>query len=170
VARDQTLPDADVWIVPIGKPEGAKVLIQGPMRQQLARISPDGRWIAYVSNESGRDEVYVQPFPALDGRWQVSTAGGSEPLWAGRGGSLYYRGQGAVFAVEVRAGATFSAGVPQRLFDDVFTRKGAGHFGWDVGTDGRFLMERPGEQVRAPYLHIVQNVGAEIARRLAAGN
>lgn len=172
VARDLNQPQTDIWILPIGKPEAAKVLIGGPMRQYLARVSPDSRWVAYASSESGRDEVYVQPFPTLDGRWQVSTGGGSEPLWARQGGRLYYRNQDAVFGVDVRAGATFSAGVPQRMFENVFIRKAgaASHTGWDVGSDGRFLMEQTGAQAREPFLHVVQNIGAEIARRLAAGN
>ena len=168
VSRDPNEPQTDIWILPIGKPEAARALIQGPMRQQLARVSPDGRWIAYASNESRRDEVYVQPFPTLDGRWQVSTGGGSEPLWARQGGRLYYRNNESVFAVDVRAGTTFEAGVPQRLFDNIFVRKANSnaHTGWDVGPDGRFLMERPDEQARGP-INLVQNFGAEIARRLA---
>jgi serine/threonine-protein kinase len=81
-------------------------------------LSPDGRWLAYVSNESGRNEVYVRPFPEVDrGRWQISTAGGTWPLWAHSGRELFYRnGADDLVAVEVSAGAAFQSGEARVLF------------------------------------------------------
>ena len=80
-------------------------------------FSPDGRFVAYVSNESGRDEIYVQTFPDAGGRWQVSNGGGSDPSWRGDGKELYYRSPDQkLMAVEIRGGSDFQAGVPQGLF------------------------------------------------------
>jgi Tol biopolymer transport system component len=82
-----------------------------------ASFSPDGRWLAYQSNESGRPEIYVQPFPGPGRKWQVSTAGGAYPIWSPRGGEIFYRdGSQRLIRVEVRAGAEFDAGVPEPLF------------------------------------------------------
>jgi len=81
-------------------------------------LSPDGRWLAYASNESGRYEIYVRPFPAVnEGRWQISTNGGNEPLWANSGRELFYRaGNGSLMAVTIRPGAAFSTGEQRALF------------------------------------------------------
>ena len=83
-----------------------------------AQFSPDGRWIAYVSNETNpRYEVYVQPFPLAAGRRQVSTKGGSQPAWRRDGRELYYLApDGKLMAVDVGAGATFQASAPRPLF------------------------------------------------------
>jgi hypothetical protein len=80
-------------------------------------ISPDGRWLAFTSNESGRYEVYVVPFPTIETRWKVSTLGGTEPLWSHSGKELFYRdATGNLAAVDVRSIPTFSAGPPRALF------------------------------------------------------
>ena len=80
-------------------------------------FSPDGRFLAYQSNESGRKEVYVQSFPDPGGKWQVSTAGGVDPRWRADGKEIYYRAPDQkLMAVEVQAGGDFPAGVPQPLF------------------------------------------------------
>jgi hypothetical protein len=80
-------------------------------------FSPDGRLVAYVSNESGRDEIYVQTFPDAGGKWQVSNGGGSDPSWRGDGKELYYRSPDQkLMAVEIRGGGDFQAGIPQALF------------------------------------------------------
>lgn len=88
----------------------------------MGRLSPDGRWMAYVSNETGRNEVYVQPFPASGAKWLVSTGGGTQPRWGAGGSSLYYLANGSagamtLTAIDVRAtGAVFQVGVPKTLF------------------------------------------------------
>ena len=82
------------------------------------KISPDGRWMAYMSNESGKLEIYVRPFPELNkGRWQVSTSSGDTPLWSHDGRELFYRNGDSVMAVEVEAGQTFKCGKPDTLFE-----------------------------------------------------
>ena len=85
--------------------------------EQLARFSPDGRLIAYVSNASGRNEVYVQPFRGQGERIQVSTAGGNEPAWSPRGDRLYYWEGNPMMAADIQTGARLSVAKPRRLFD-----------------------------------------------------
>src|SRR5262249_40913282 len=89
--------DAKTWAAPV---EGGSPL--GPYAMEYPRISPNGRWVAYTSIESGRSEVFVQSFPPSQGKWQVSTAGGTEPLWRQDGKELYYISGGRLVAAEVQ--------------------------------------------------------------------
>jgi len=115
-----------------------------------AQVSPDGRWIAYGSNESGRMEVYVYGFAGQGGRVQISTEGGSEPRWAPDGRTLYYRDADRMLAVPVSTSAAFSAGAPRMLFEGSYTRMGWQQANYDVAPDGkRFLMVR-GDAPRLP--------------------
>ncbi|MBI3472582.1 MAG: PD40 domain-containing protein [Candidatus Solibacter usitatus] len=86
-----------------------------PFSESQGQLSPDGRWVAYRSNESGKPEVYVQPFPPSGGKWQISTAGGHEPRWRRDGKELFYTLGQKIRAVPVKTeGATFEAGIPSR--------------------------------------------------------
>ena len=131
-------------------------------------ISPDGRWVAYLSSETGRDEIYVRPFPDADGgRWQVSTAGGSEPLWSRDGRELYYRnGDNDMVAVEVLEGETFRTGRQEVLFnaDDFWSNRFQRVY--DVTADGRFvLLRRSGATVEEEVI-IVENFVEELKARI----
>ena len=98
----------DVWVLPLEGDRKPFPFLQTPFKETQARFSPNGRWVAYVSNESGRNEVYVQTFPASGGKWPVSTKGGTSPLWRGDGKELFYdSGDGKLMAVEVKTGGTF---------------------------------------------------------------
>jgi Tol biopolymer transport system component len=123
-------------------------LVQTTFNELNGEISPDGRWVAYQSNESGQDEVYVRPFPdANSGRWQVSTGGGTRPLWARSGKELFYLGpSGAVMSTSVEGGATFRAGNQTRLFEGPYSLyANASGRTYDVSPDGqRFLMIKVG--------------------------
>jgi serine/threonine-protein kinase len=152
-------------------PEGQRILkplVEGPFNQTTARVSPDGRWIAYASNESGRYEVYVRSFPSLAGKWQVSTTGGSRPVWSRRGDELFFRGEGTVNAVRVRASASFSASAPVRLFGDRYDDANLNHTNYDVSLDGqRFVMLKPAEGRSAQpggRIVVVQNWFEELKR------
>ena len=130
-------------------------------------VSTDGRWLAYQSDESGQSEVYVRPFPEVDGgRWQVSTGGGTEPLWARSGKELFYIGSSdAMMSVAVEGGATFRAGNPTRLFEWPYFR-GVDRT-YDVSPDGRrFLMIKPvgPEQTTASSIIVVQHWTEELKR------
>ena len=140
------------------------------------QISPNGRWMAYVSNETGRAEIYVRPFPDVDsGRWQVSTEGGNSPLWSRNGQELFYRNGNAVMAVAVRTEPTFDiVGTPQPLFRGAYlsqprrlvnTRLQA--YLWDVSPDGkRFLMMKDAGTTASTRINIVLNWFNELKQRV----
>jgi serine/threonine-protein kinase len=111
-------------------------LLAGPHGKSNPAVSPDRRWLAYVSNQSGRQEVYVRPFPNVaDGRAQVSINGGSQPRWARDGGELYYLDPNSVVvATEFETEPTFHVTSQETLF----TIQGTNLY--DVASDGRFLV------------------------------
>ncbi|MGH9254765.1 MAG: protein kinase domain-containing protein, partial [Vicinamibacterales bacterium] len=147
-------------------------LIQTPYVEQNGDISPDGRWLAYESNNSGQLEIYVRPFPDVDsGLWQVSTGGGTRPLWARNGLELFYRSPtGTVMSVRVERGAMWAASTPTRLFEGPYFIGGANFVRtYDVSPDGRrFLMIKQGgggsETAAPPSLIVVQNWFEELKR------
>lgn len=103
-------------------------------------FSPDGKWIAYVTNESGRKEVYVQPFPESGVRWQISNEGGSLPIWAPDGRQMYYRSIGSgneVWVVDIQTDSGFSASKPRFLMEMEGYTTGANVGCWDISPDGR---------------------------------
>ena len=108
----------DLGVLDLGSP--GKVVPFAPtveFNELRASFSPDGRWLAYQSDESGRPEIYVQPFPGPGRKWQVSTDGGVFPIWAPDGREIFYRDiVQNLMRVEVQAGADFDAGVPEVLF------------------------------------------------------
>ncbi len=124
-----------------GERESRSVLRAAPSYFSSA-ISPDSNWVAYESNETGSLEIYVRPWPNVDdGKWQVSTAGGEEPLWAPDGQELFYRDDLAMMAVSVGTEPTFSVGIPKILFEGSYDSSIGPSY--DVSRDGqRFLMLR----------------------------
>jgi tRNA A-37 threonylcarbamoyl transferase component Bud32 len=133
-------------------PSTVEPLIQTTFSETNAEISPDGRYLAYQSNESGRGtEIYVRPFPRVnDGRWQASTRGGTRPLWARNGRELFYLDPAnTLTAVAVQtSGATFAVGIPTKVFDTTYAAPLNNSRTYDVSPDGqRFLMikENAGE-------------------------
>jgi eukaryotic-like serine/threonine-protein kinase len=121
-----------------------KPLLQENVSESLPVISPDGRWMAYVSGAVGssKTEVYVCPFPDVNkSRWQISTSGGSNPLWSPNGRELFYRSGDAVMAVRVETDSEFKPEKPIVLFRGAHYSKSEGMYNWDVSPDGkRFLM------------------------------
>jgi tricorn protease-like protein len=136
-----------------------EILVQTPSGEYGAMISPDGRFFAYVSHESGRPEVYIRPYPrAGDGKWQVSTNGGTAPIWARNGKELYFLSSAnTLMSVSVNTTRTFGAGSPTKLLDARYAAPGELGI-YDVSTDGRFLMMKetgPTEPDAAPASMIV---------------
>jgi eukaryotic-like serine/threonine-protein kinase len=121
-----------------------RALLNEKYAELKPRISPDGHWLAYVSDESGQDEVYVRPFPEVDKRrTKISQSGGDSPLWSSDGRELFYRAGDTVVAVSVKTGTTFSHDAPRKLFQDKYIKgiEIGGFLEWDVHPDGkRFLM------------------------------
>jgi eukaryotic-like serine/threonine-protein kinase len=155
------VPPSHVSVLPLGGAEADRkpvLLEHSDFNQAVARFSPDGRWIAYSSDESGKDQIYVRPFHAamgssssaatpLTGKWMVSKDGGTAPVWRHDGKELFYMGaDGSLTAVDVSTSGVFQAGVPKTLF------KGpAGVIFFDVSPDGkRFLMVAPSATSATP--------------------
>ena len=114
-------------------------------------MSPDGRWLAYTSDESGRDEIYIQSFPAAGAKVQVSNSGGDQAVWSRNGKAVFFRGEAAVQEASFGAGPPLAVGKPHVLFPDKFeSPQVGGHTGYDVFPDGRFLMiQSPDERQNA---------------------
>ncbi|MDP1932064.1 MAG: hypothetical protein Q8L60_11455 [Gammaproteobacteria bacterium] len=131
-------------------------------------LSPDARWMAYTSNESGEDEIYVVPFPNTgEAKWVISTGGGSEPLWSKGGGEIFYRnGEGEMVAVSVKTEPIFAAESTSVLFPALDYHRNSRHRGYDVAPDGqRFLMIRPVSGAAQTRLVLVQNFFEELRGR-----
>jgi len=107
----------DIWVLPLAGDRKPFPFLQTPFIESRASFSPDGRWIAYQSNDQGLNELYVQTFPASGSKWKVSTDTGAFPIWRRDGKELFYVKLGALMAVEVKPGSSFEAGVPKVMFD-----------------------------------------------------
>ena len=147
-------------------------LVATEFNEYAPALSPDGRWLAYVSNNTGRDEVYVRPFPdASSGLVQVSTDGGFSPVWAHSGRELFYKnGANELVAVQVTGDPTFVAGRQVVLFSMADYLRGGGHPMYDVHpNDQQFVMLRTGDdEAAASELILVENWVEEL--REGAGN
>lgn len=107
----------DLWVLPLTGKRQPYVLVDTPSAKAHARVSPDGRWLAYTSDETGKPQVYVTTFPTPGGRWRISTSGGLDPQWRGDGRELYYLATDhTLMAVTVADGRTFEAQIPEPLF------------------------------------------------------
>jgi eukaryotic-like serine/threonine-protein kinase len=131
-----------------------------PLFELMGRFSPDGRWLAYQSNESKRFEVYVQAYPPTGGRWQISTAGGTAPIWKGDGKEILYEGPGdTVYAVpvEVKSGS-LEVGNPVKLFQHPLVHAAPQSYRWFTDRDAqRFLLNVPVEDAKPQSAQVVLN-------------
>ena len=168
----------DISIATIGPPVETRPLLNTTYSESAPAISPDGRWLAYQSDESGRAEVYVRPFPAVDqGRWTISSGGGTEPRWAANGRELFFAVRsegwtrpGVLMSVPVQSGSTFIAGQPTVVLK---IPAGASE-AYDVAPDGRFLIHfqrsmRADEEAPRQEIIIVQNWFEELKARVPKG-
>jgi len=155
--------------IAIDRPSDANVLVKNESCNAHAAVSPDGRWMAYRSNVSGQNEVYVERYPELGSRQQISTGGGYVPVWSRDGRELFFPSLDGrqMLAVQVRSGSTLVAGRPHVLFE---TAMGVSFSGrpYDVAPDGRFLIIRSGQTESgggtASNLIVVQNWFEELKR------
>ena len=153
-------------------------IVQSEFQEAGPEFSPDGRWLAYTSGESGRIEVYVRPFPGPGPAVQISNDGGLSPVWSQDGRELYFRGgEGVQVASVTSDGDRFRAGRPKVLFDDSVFESTAPTRSYDVAPDGRFLfVPIPGEdviqaaidQIYPNHIRVVQNWVAELEEKLPA--
>jgi hypothetical protein len=129
-------------------------------------LSPDGKWLAYSSTESGMPQIYVQPFPSLDGKWQVSVESGMKPSWSGDGERLFYRSNEGMMVVDVDTDDSFVTSPPRKLFDDNYVMDPMAHSYDPSPTEDRFLMIKAPENGAQPNtLVITQNWADEVARQ-----
>jgi Tol biopolymer transport system component len=147
----------DLWVLPMEGERKPVVFLRSEFNERDGAFSPDGNWIAYASDESGRYEIYVQPYPATGAKWQVSKDGGHWPRWRADGRELYWlEADGTLMAAEVSAAPAFRPGIPQPLFEtriqDLLER-------YAVSRDGkRFLVPMPVEETEgARPLTVIQN-------------
>jgi len=153
----------DLWVSPLFGDRKPFPYLQSQYEEYHARVSPDGRWMAYVSNESGRYEVYVQSFPEPRGKWLISTNGGVQPRWRHDGRELFYIAlDETLMAVPVRGETALEAGTPVVLFDTNLAYGTTVTFAraqqYDVSPDGqRFLVNQVYESADTPPINVVVN-------------
>ena len=159
----------DIWTLAPG--QQPTPLLNTVFRERGAAFSPDGRWIAYSSDESGRDEVYLQPYPGPGGKVTISTDGGRSPAWSASGRELFYRNGPRMMAVTIETSPVLRIGSQRMLFEGNFLLEddGAGANNYDVAPDGRFLMiqlktESTSETAR-PQINVIVNWFEELKRR-----
>jgi eukaryotic-like serine/threonine-protein kinase len=161
----------DIWTLGLSDRK-SQVFLQTPFNEGAPQFSPDGRWLAYGSDESGRPEIYVQPYPGPGGKWQISSDGGTEPAWNPNGRELFFRRGNKMMAVDVAAQANFSAGKPRMLFEGQFAPSATlSDRNYDVSADGqRFLMVKTLEQEQPiSQINIVLNWFEELKEKVPAG-
>jgi serine/threonine-protein kinase len=160
----------DIWEVPLVADAAPRPIVKNPGFQTQPALSPDGRWLAYTSNESGRSEVYVRPFDGSGGGRQITIRGGRAPVWAPSGQEIYFRNGEKVMAVEITTEPVFSAGRPRLLFEGPYELAGIWRpRAYDLAPDGqRFVMiESEGESTPTEF-HVVQNWFEELKRLVPA--
>jgi Tol biopolymer transport system component len=168
---------AELCVLPVGDDSRsgrtAQVFRQTRAADGAPQLSPDGRWMAYASEESGRREIYVQAYPGPGGRWQISGDGGNEPLWSASGHELFYRSGDRMMAVDISTEPEFLARKPRQLFKGSYVTTGGGYVraNYDVSPDGqRFLTLKPVEHKSAPLtqINVVLNWSDELKRLVPA--
>jgi eukaryotic-like serine/threonine-protein kinase len=162
----------DIWVLRLSDRK-AQPFLRTPYEDTAPKFSPDGKWRAYSSNESGRREIYVQPYPGPGGgKWQISTDGGQEPVWNPKGRELFYRSGSKIMTVEVDTKSGFSVGKPRMLFEGPYLPTSASFPYYDVSPDGqRFLMLKPIEQAQAAptQINVVLNWFEELKQKVPTG-
>ncbi len=159
----------DIWILPMDGQREAEPFLQTAFNEDEATFSPDGGWLAYHSNESGRNEIYVLPFPGPGRKWQVSTDGGTVPRWNPQGGELFYQTpDNKMMVVNVTTSPTFSPGRPRVLFEGLERFTGC----CEVAPDGQhFIGRQPVEPVvPSTQINVVLNWFEELKRLVPTDN
>ena len=186
LAFTQTNPDtgSDIMMLPFEgdeksgrKPGEPRVFLNSPYDETSPTFSPDGRWLAYASNESGNFQVYVRPFPGPGGKWQISAGGGQFPKWSRNGKELFYRTQDSKLMVTAYtvSGDTFVAGKPQLWSPSQFINLGTlgPFYSFDLHPDGkRFAViktPRPGESTPVNKVTFIFNFFDELRRKVPSG-
>ena len=163
----------DIWLVPIEAKDNPVRFLGTTFNENWPQFSPDGHWVAYVSDETGRSEVYVQPYPGPGGKQKISTEGGIEPVWSPKGNELFYRSGDRIMVVSIKAGSTrLTPGPPQVLFEtrneSISVRSN-----FDVTADGqRFVMIKKSDEtgLALKQITVVLNWFEELKRLVPTDN
>jgi eukaryotic-like serine/threonine-protein kinase len=150
----------DVWALSLAGDRKPRPFVQTRGADMHGRFSPDGRFVAYSSTESGRAQIYVQPFPSADGRWQLSTDGGAEPRWRADGRELFFLGADRrLMAMPIKTTPSFEHGVPVPLFATrVSNFANPFRTSYAVSRDGqRFLINAVADNAPTPSITVVAN-------------
>ena len=161
----------DIWVLRISDHK-AQPFLRTQFNEVESQFSPDGRLLAYMSDESGRFEIYVQPYPGPGGKRQISTEGGTEPVWNPNGRELFYRSGDKMMAVGITTQPSFTVGKPQMLFEGPYAPIAAATRNYDVSPDGqRFLMLKTSEQAQAAptQINVVLNWFEELKQKVPTG-
>jgi len=142
ISVNDPVTNTDLWLMNLREPHEMRPFKRTSAAERQGALSPDGRWLAYASNDSGRSEIYVEPVPGPGGRRQISSDGGEQPRWVRNGREIVYRNGTKMMSVPVQLQPNFQPGRVIELFDRKFDRGGA-VAGYDVSPDGQtFVMTR----------------------------
>ena len=155
--------DSDIWVVQMGEAEDPEPFVRTSASEWGAALSPDGRFIAYTSDESGQYQVYVKPYPPTETRWMISAGYGEEPVWSAAGDEIFYRRGEAWLSVPVQTDPDFEAGIPRVIFEGPYANVLG--LSYDVAADAqRFLLLKYPDQPPATRIHVVANWFEELKR------
>jgi Tol biopolymer transport system component len=170
LAFEELNPDTgyDIGYITIEGDDASEPFLVTPFDERSPMISPDGRWLAYISDESGQSEIYVQPFPEAGQKWLISTGGGIEPMWSPDGQELFYRTVDQMMAVVIETEPRFSAGTPRQLYQGRYSLDdGIGHPRYGVSPDGQhFLMGKAAAEEEPGQIKVVLNWFEELKERV----
>jgi eukaryotic-like serine/threonine-protein kinase len=157
----------DIWTLTPSDHQ-AQIFLQTKSNENAPQFSPDGRWLAYSSDESGRYEIYVVPYPGPGGKWQISSDGGREPLWNRNGRELFFRNGNKMMAAQINTQQGFSAGTPKMLFEGRYVTLANSTPNYDVTADGqKFLMLKTA--VQPAQINVVVNWFEELRQKVPTG-
>jgi serine/threonine-protein kinase len=166
-SQENPATGSDLFTISPEEKTGSRPFLQTAFNEFGGRFSPDGRFIVYESNESGLREVYVRPFPGPDGIWQISSDGGTQPVWARNGREIFYRRGSRMMAVAVETEGRFRHAKPTVLFDVPMAFSGSTVDHYDVTPDGqRFVMIEGEDGSAATQIHVVLNWFEELKERV----
>jgi eukaryotic-like serine/threonine-protein kinase len=161
--RQNAQTSRDIYVLSLRAQSPPRPVVSTRAYEGGAEFSPDGHWMAYASDESGQTQVYLRPFPGPDRRWQVSTQGGTQPLWSRDGKEIFYRVGNKMMVVSVSADADLMLSQPRQLFEQRYVFQNVSVANYDVSADGqRFVMIK--DEAGSGRLNMVLNWIEELKR------
>jgi len=154
----------DIWLLPLEGERKPQPFLQTSANEFDGRFSPDGKWVAYSSDESGLLEVYVTAFPGPGGKWQVSSGGADSPVWSPNGRELFFRSQKKIMKVDVTTSPSFSLSAPHPLFDSVISELARREANYDVYPDGQHFLVVKASNQRSTEYRVILNLEEELKR------